>query len=189
MKIRIDPEPVPLSTTSQLVCDVCHQPIRDRKLMLVLERASKTIRLCERCSPVMDAYKILIGSKKVLCIKRAENGLLKYPQLDLAVVTCDPLKDDDYIIARKIGFQNGSIRDATALIPSIDIYLGVFRKEYKYLAGVSFKRLIDKLIKESKLHEYISTINIINKYIAHVIEHMKQNAKIHSLEVVDNRAI
>ncbi len=189
VEIKIHPEPVAFSTGSRLICDVCHQPIQDKELMLVLRRASKTIRLCERCSLIMHAYKILAGAQRVLCIKKTENGLLRYPQLGLVVITCDPFKDSDYIAVRRIGFQYRDARDVVALIPSIDVYLDVFRKEYKYLAGVSLKRLLDKLIEEGKLHEYVSTVNILNRYIMHAINHTNQKTKIHSLEIVDDSAV
>ncbi len=189
MDVEIVPEPILTTVSFQLICDICHQPIRDRNLMLVLRRASKTLRLCERCSIIMHAYKILSSSKGALCVKKARNGLLSYPQLNLAVTICDPFKDD-YIIARMLGFQNRGLEDVMTLIPSIDIHLDVFRKEYKYLAGLSFRRLLDKLIKESKLHEYVSTINILNKYILHVARHAEQQGnKIHPLEILDDRAV
>ena len=186
---EIVPEPILTPVSSQLICDICHQPIRDRNLMLVLRRASKTLRLCERCSIIMHAYKILSSSKGALCIKKARNGLLRYPQLNLAVTICDPFKDD-YIIARMLGFHNRSLEDVMALIPSIDVHLDVFRKEYKYLAGLSFRRLLDKLIKENRLHEYVSTINILNKYILHVAGYVeRQGNKTHPLEILDDRAV
>ena len=133
--------------------------------------------------------KIPSSSKGALCIKKARNGLLSYPQLNLVVTICDPLKDD-YIIARMLGFQNRGLEDLMVLIPSIDVYLDVFRKEYKYLAGLSFRRLLDKLIKENKLHEYVSTINILNKYILYVAGHVeRQGNKVHPLEILDDRAV
>lgn len=189
METQVYPEPMAFTATSRLICDVCHQPIQDKKLMLVLQRASKTIRLCERCSLIMHAYRILAGTQRVLCVKKTKDGLLKYPRLGLAVTTCNPFKDSDYIVARQIGFQHRGTGDALALVPSIDVYLDVFRKEYKYLAGISLKRLLDKLIKEGKLHEYVSTINILNRYITYVINHTKQGTKIHSLEIVDDSAV
>ncbi len=189
IKTKVYPEPMVFSSNSQLICDVCHQPIQDRTLMLILRRASKTIRLCERCSLIMYAYKVLAGVQRVLCIKKAENGLLRYPQLGLAVSTCNPFKDDDYIVARRIGFQYRGAEDILAWIPSIDVYLRVFRKEYKYLAGVSLKRLLSKLIEEGKLHEYVSTINILNRYIMYIIDYAGQKTKIHSLEIVDDSAV
>jgi len=191
MDDEIVAEPTLTPVSSQLVCDICHQPIRDRKLMLVLRRASKTLRLCERCSIIMYAYEILSSNKGALCVKKARNGLLSYPQLNLAVTICDPFKDD-YITARMLGFQNRSLKDVDvmALIPTIDVHLDVFRKEYKYLTGLSFRRLLNKLIKENKLHEYVSTINILNKYILHVVRHAEQQgSKIHPLEILDDRAV
>jgi len=187
--IRIEPEPLPLSATSQLVCDICHQPIYNKNLMLILKRASKTLRLCERCSIIMHTYKVLANSKGILCIKRGEDGLLKYPRLSLAVTLCDPFEDSDYIVARIAGFQAKSIEDKTALIPSIDIYLNVFRKEYKYFTGISYKRLLNKLINEGKLHEYISTVNILNRQLMHIIGEASQNTRIYPLEILDDRAI
>ena len=189
METQVYPEPMVFTATSRLICDVCHQPIQDKRLMLDLPRASKTIRLCERCSLIMHAYRLLAGAQRVLCIKKTKDGLLKYPRLGLAVTTCNPFKDSDYIVARQIGFQHRGTGDVLALVPSIDAYLDVFRKEYKYLAGISLKRLLDKLIEEGKLHEYVSTINILNRYITHVINHMKQGTKIHSLEIVDDSAV
>jgi len=189
IEAKIEPEPISFPIASQLICDICHQPIRNRELMLTLRRASKTLRLCERCSIIMHAYKILAGSKGVLCIKKVKNGLLKYLRLGLAVTICNPFRDDDYITARIIGFQGKDLEGAVTLIPSIGIYLNRFRKEYKYLAGISFKRLLDKLIKESKLHKYVSTVNILNKYMTYVIEHAKQSAKIYPLEILDDRVI
>jgi len=186
IKSKLYPEYEEFPPDVRFICSVCHQPIHDRKLMLVLKKASKTIKLCKRCGLVTNSYKLLADSGRCFCVKKAVEGLLEYPRLKLAVVPCNPFESDEYVIARTIGFSRSN---TDTVFPFINVHLNAFRKEYKYFIGISLTRLLNELISENKLHEYVSVVSILNRYIVHIVEKAKQSINIHPLEVVDDRAV
>ena len=182
--IEIPPQRARQPLSSRLVCDICHEPILGEPL--VLKRASKELRLCERCGLVMNSYRFVNG-KQVLCIKKGSDGLLIYPKLKLAVTACDPVKDREYLIARMVGFQGGSLQDVTMLVPSVDLHVREFQKRYKYFAGISLERLMNRLLEEGRFHEYVSTANILGSYLTNVAR--QQGSAVYPLEVLDDRVV
>jgi len=174
----------PLRSVSY-VCDICHTPIHDQRLMLRLRRVSKTITLCEHCSIITNAYNVLT-SNNVYSIKESKYGLLEYPHTGLVLELCNPYwKQSDYLIMRTLRPSRNDI--CKIAIPSIDVHTYVFKKNYKYFIGISLTRFINKLLIENKIHEYLSTITILGHYVYKVF--MKTAKNMYLLDAVDDEMI